>query len=139
METGLTAQRPHLRSSRASSIVFAAQATHTHMGQSAVAAPVAPESSEQSAVVRGRQGRRSAVVESTLPKADRELLTRASVHGKIGDPNAPEEAAPEEYADALDDVFVYDRDRLLCVPPDDDVRSEEEQSAGYMVVGHDRR
>ena len=117
----------------------AAQATHTHMGQSAVAAPVAPESSEQSAVVRGRQGRRSAVVESTLPKADRELLTRASVHGKIGDPNAPEEAAPEEYADALDDVFVYDRDRLLCVPPDDDVRSEEEQSAGYMVVGHDRR
>ena len=136
METRLDSSTASLRASRL--VCFAPQATHTHMGQSAVAAPVAPESSEQSAVVRGRQGRRSAVVESTLPKADRELLTRASVHGKIGDPNAPEEAAPEEYADALDDVFVYDRDRLLCVPPDDDVRSEE-QSAGYMVVGHDRR
>ena len=110
------------------------------MGQVAVAPPVAPDASEQSTVIRGRQGRRSAVVEGTLPKADRELLTRASVHGKIGHPNAPEDAAtPEEDAEALDDqAFVYDRDRLLCVPPDDDVRSEL-GSTGNMVVGHDRR
>ena len=90
---------------------------------------------------RGRRDRRPAVVQAILPDVDRALLESVSAHGRIGDPRHASEVEDDDTDDNVTiDPFVYDRERMLCIPDEATTpRTHRDLSIGHLVTGVDRR